>query len=167
MKNQNFTVTILVDQTPQEAFQAINNVRAWWSEDVAGNTDQLNSVFDYHYKDVHRCKMKIVERVPGQLVVWEVLDNYFSFTEDKSEWKGNRIVFDISEQNGKTTIRFTHEGLAPDYECYQVCHDAWTTYIKNSLRNLIATGKGQPNLKEAGEEAVNARIAQKWGLEGG
>ena len=79
MATSDFTTTILVDQTPKEAFDAINNVRRWWSEEVEGTTDKLNAEFDYHYKDVHICKMKIIEFVPEQKVVWLVLDNYFNF----------------------------------------------------------------------------------------
>ena len=41
MKNQNFTTTFSVDQTPEEAFAAINNVRGWWSGEIAGSTDKL------------------------------------------------------------------------------------------------------------------------------
>jgi hypothetical protein len=89
--------------------------------------------------------MKIIELVPGKKVVWEVLENYFKFTKDKSEWTGTKIIFDISTQGNKTQIRFTHLGLVPEYECFEVCRDGWSNYINNSLRNLISTGKGQPN----------------------
>ena len=145
MATPDITTTILVDQTPAAAFDAINNVRGWWSEEIEGPTGKLNDEFSYQYEDVHRCKMKLTEVIPGKKVVWLVLDNYFKFTKDKTEWTGTKIIFEIDELDNKTQIRFTHQGLVPEYECYEICRDAWSNYIQNSLRNLITTGKGQPN----------------------
>jgi hypothetical protein len=54
--NQNYTTTISVDQTPKAVFNAINNVRGWWSEEIKGRTDKLNEELTYYYKDMHRCK---------------------------------------------------------------------------------------------------------------
>jgi hypothetical protein len=161
MTTTDFSTTILVDQSPRDVFNAINNVRGWWSEQIEGGTSQLNDEFLYHYKEVHISKMKLVEVVPNKKVVWRVLNNHFSFTKDKSEWVGTHIIFEISEKDGKTQLRFTHEGLVPDYECYQVCFDAWTSYIQGSLKSLIATGKGKPNSKE---NELNAELVKKWNL---
>jgi hypothetical protein len=143
-----FNTTILVDESPKEVFDAINNVRCWWSENIEGGTEKLNDEFSYKYKDVHHCAMKLIEVLPDQKVVWLVMDNYFNFIKDQSEWKGTKIIFEISKKGGQTQMHFTHEGLTPAYECYQICFDAWTDYIQNSLRNLITTGKGTPNPKE-------------------
>jgi len=151
MKDQSFTTTLLVDQTPEAVFTAINNVRGWWSEEIEGSTDKLNEVFDYHYQDVHRCKMKIVELVPDQKVVWHVLDNFFNFTDDKTEWKDTQVVFEISKKGKQTQLRFTHVGLVPEYECYELCYDGWSNYINESLHSLITTGQGQPNTREGNE----------------
>lgn len=148
MKRQDFTTSIEVSQTPEVLFKAINNVRGWWSEAVEGSTDQLDGVFYYHYQDMHRCTIKVTELVPGEKVAWMVLDNYFQFTQDIHEWTGTSILFDISREGKQTTLRFTHKGLTPKYECYPICKDAWTTYIQSSLYNLITTGKGAPNTKE-------------------
>ena len=149
MQQQDFTVTLLTDHTAHDAFNAINNVRGWWSEEVKGGTDKLHDEFDYHYKDVHSCRMRITELVPDKKVVWLVLDNYFNFIKDQSEWKGNTIHFDISPEGNQTRIRFTHQGLVPAYECYEICFNAWTGYLQNSLLQLITTGKGKPNPKES------------------
>jgi uncharacterized protein YndB with AHSA1/START domain len=145
MKPTDFTTTLLVDQTPEEAFRAITNVRGWWSEEIEGPTDQLNTEFSYHYKDVHRCKMRIIEFIPNKKIVWHVLDNYFDFIQDQTEWKDTRISFEISRKGGQTEIIFTHIGLVPRYECFTVCSEAWSFYINDSLRNLITEGKGEPN----------------------
>jgi len=148
MTQGNYTATITVDQSPKEAFDVIRNVRGWWSEEITGSTEKLGDEFEYHYQNLHRCTMKLAELVPGKKVVWLVTDNFFSFTEDKTEWKNTRVVFDIAEKDGKTEIQFTHDGLVPAYECYKVCSDAWGSYIRGSLKSLIATGKGSPNAQE-------------------
>lgn len=148
MQDQSFTTTLLVDQSPKDAFDAITNVRGWWSEEVQGSTQKLDDEFTYRYNNVHSCRMKLIEVVPDTKVVWHVLDNHFSFTTDKSEWIGTKVIFDISQQDNKTQIRFTHLGLVPEYECHTACVNGWTQYIRNSLLNLITTGKGQPNARE-------------------
>ena len=45
MKNQNFTTTISVDQSPEEVFKAITNVRGWWSGGIEGDTGSLAAEF--------------------------------------------------------------------------------------------------------------------------
>jgi hypothetical protein len=154
MNDKNFTTSFTVAQGPEEVFAAINNVRGWWSEEIDGRTDKLGAEFSYHYQDVHRCTLKITEFVPGRKVVWHVVDNFFNFVKDKSEWIGTDIVFEIARKGDQTEVRFTHVGLVPAYECYDICEDAWSSYIKGSLRDLIATGKGRPNpIEEVVEKA--------------
>jgi hypothetical protein len=148
MKDQNFTATFTVEQSPKQVFDAINNVRGWWSENIEGSTTDLGDQWTYRYKDAHRCIMKISEMAPNKKIVWHVLDNYFSFTQDKTEWKGTDVVFEIAKKGDKTEVHFTHVGLVSAYECYDVCSNAWGSYVNGSLRNLIATGKGKPNPKE-------------------
>ena len=148
MENKDFTTTIKVDQSPLQAFEAVTNVRGWWSQEIEGGTSRLNDEFTYHYKDVHRSTMKLIEVIPDQRVVWLCTSNQFNFTNDKSEWIGTRVIFEISTKGDQTEIRFTHAGLVPTYECFDVCQNAWTNYIHTSLRNLISTGKGSPNPKE-------------------
>jgi len=149
MEQQDFTTSILVDQTPMEAFDAINNVRAWWPGEIEGNTTKLNDEFIYRYKKIHYSKQKLVEVIPGKKVVWLVTDSSLNFVENKTEWTGTKIIFEISEKNNKTQIRFTHQGLVPQYECFDSCSNAWGDIIKNGLRRLITEGKGQANLEKA------------------
>jgi hypothetical protein len=143
MATKDFTTTILVDQTPEEAFNAINKVRGWWTGEpgVEGNTDKLGDEFTYGYKDLHYSKQKVTELIPGKKIVWLITDSKLNFTKDKTEWTGTSIIFDISEKNNKTQIRFTHVGLVPAFECYSDCSNAWSSYINDSLWSFITKSK--------------------------
>src|ERR1035438_6774783 len=145
--NPGFTTTFSVAQTPHEAFTAFNNVRGWWSEGVEGGTDRLGDEFTYRYEDVHCCRIRLIEVVPDKKVVWLVLDNYFNFTKDEAEWTGTKIIFEASKKGDGTQVRFTHEGLVPAYECFDVSSKAGGSYVNGSLRSLITSGKGRPNQK--------------------
>ncbi len=151
MAGQSFTVAFSVDASPREVFDAVNDVRGWWSGEIEGRTDQLGAVFTYSYKTLHRSTQKITELVPGKRVVWHVVEGYLDFVKDKTEWKDTDIVFEIAAKDGRTELRFTHAGLVPAFECYGDCAGAWGFYVGESLRSLITTGRGRPNPKEAGE----------------
>jgi hypothetical protein len=148
MTDRSFTVAFTVDQSPDDVFAAVNDVRAWWSGEIEGDTDHLGGEFTYRYEDIHRSTQKITEFVPGKRVVWRVTDAYLSFVKDTDEWTGTDIVFDIALKGNRTELRFTHVGLEPDVECYDRCTPAWGFYITGSLRDLITTGQGEPNARE-------------------
>jgi len=145
MATQSFSSVFLVDQSPEEVFSAINNVRGWWSGQIEGATDELGAEFTYRYQDIHYSKQRITEFVPDKKVAWRVVDAYLNFTEDPNEWTGTEVTFEVSQHGAQTEVRFTHMGLVPNFECYEKCSSAWGFYINNSLRRLITTGEGEPN----------------------
>ena len=146
MNVHSYTTTIFVDATPERIFNAINDVRGWWSQNIEGKTDRAGEEFTFRGKDIHYSKIKVTELVPGRKIEWLVLDSYMNFIEDQSEWKDTRISFEISQDSDRAKVRFSHIGLVPAYECFDVCSNAWAFFIHDSLRNLITTGEGQPML---------------------
>jgi Activator of Hsp90 ATPase homolog 1-like protein len=148
MQEDSFTATFTVEQSPAEAFAAINNVRGWWSGEIDGRTDEPGAQFTYRYQDIHRSTQEITELIPGRRVAWHVLDSYLSFAADKTGWTGTDVTFDITAKETGTEVRFTHVGLVPHDECFDSCSSAWSFYISTSLRNLITTGAGAPNQRE-------------------
>jgi hypothetical protein len=145
MQNQPYTTTFLVNQTPEEVFDTINNVDAWWSGQIAGGTKRLGAEFTYQVPGAHYSQQKVTTFIPGKKVVWNVMDATLSFVKAKNEWKGTDIVFEIAKKGDQTEVSFTHQGLVPTFECYNGCSSGWDLLINGNLRRLIMTGEVQPS----------------------
>jgi hypothetical protein len=147
------------DQTPEAVFAAVLDPRSWWGEGIQGGTTDVGDEFVYEVPAVHRSRMRLSEVIPNERVVWQAVDNVITFTEDQTEWNGTEVHFDIAAQDdGRTALRFTHVGLVKDFECFDVCHKAWSFYITTSLRRLITTGVGLPNGYGEEVSAIEARM---------
>jgi hypothetical protein len=91
-----------------------------------------------------------------------VLDGYLNFTQDKTEWTGTDITFDISKKGDQTEVRFTHVGLVPEFECFDNCSNAWGLNRPGNCGDSFAwKGKSNVHTEEeanaAGEEAAAVR----------
>lgn len=146
-QNQNFGITFIVDQTPNQVFNAINNVRGWWSEELEGGSEKLNDEFIYRHKEFHYSKHRLIEVVPDKKVIWLTTDSKLTFVNKQNEWNGTKMIFEIAKQADKTKLVITHLGLIPAFECFDACSEGWTYYLQNSLLPLITTGKGNPDQK--------------------
>ncbi|MCO4292185.1 SRPBCC domain-containing protein [Solitalea sp. MAHUQ-68] len=150
MKTLDYHMNMTTDASAHEAFESINNVTKWWTDNLEGNSQKLNDEFTVRFfDDLHVSTQKVVEMIPDKKVVWLVSSSQLNFINNKQEWNGTKISFEISEKGGKTQIDFTHQGLIPEIECYNDCSNAWGEYLRDSLLSLINTGKGKPTPKDA------------------
>ncbi len=143
MKTSDFTTSIVVAKSTQEAFDAICNVAAWWQGQIKGGSRKLDDQFIYKMGDAHFSIQRVAEVIPGKKIVWIITESKLTFVKNKGEWTGTRLIFDIAEEGGKTKVTLTHRGLVPELECYDACSNAWTQLVQKSLSSLITTGKGE------------------------
>lgn len=147
MTDKSFTTSFVVDQTPEEVFNAVTDVRGWWSQGITGDTTKQDDEFEFEVPGVHYSKQKLIEVIPNKKIVWLITEANMTFLKDADEWVNTKVIFDITKEGDKTKLTFTHEGLVPEIECYNLCMPAWTQYVEGSLYKLVTTGEGTPNLE--------------------
>jgi len=143
MNQQNYQCSIAADFTPNEAFEAINQVNEWWVRDIEGSAEKLNDIFTVHFGETF-VTFKVTESIPGKKIVWDVADCYLPWLKDKTEWNGTSVVFEISSLADGTQVTMTHIGLVPEVECYNGCEAGWNKYFKGSLFKLLTEHAGVP-----------------------
>ena len=147
MDKKNFQCSISANINANEAIKRINNVPEWWGIYFSGNSKKQNDKFIVKMGGDSFFNFTLEELIPDKRVVWLVTDCYMPWYSDKNEWTNTKLIFDISENNGVTTLNFTHEGLTPEVECYNDCETGWTHWITTSLLSYFTTGKGETKNK--------------------
>ena len=142
-----YHAAIVVNVSPLQATEAINQVKLWWTENTEGSTNKLNDLFKVTFGETFS-RFKITEMIPGEKINWLVLDCNLHWMNNKKEWKDTNILWEISSSNNSTRIDMTHIGLEPGIECFEDCTKGWNHYVKESLYKLITEGKGVPDHKD-------------------
>lgn len=144
MKQPDYSSMIVANITAEEAFDRISRVSEWWTKNVTGasaeNVDRFTVRFGETFVD-----FQVAEIIPHEKIVWQVLDCNLHWIQDKTEWKDTKIVWELSHENGTTTVTMTHLGLAPGIECYESCRTGWNFYVTESLQRLLVENKGMPD----------------------
>jgi len=55
----------------------------------------------------------------------------------RQEWLNTILQFQISEERNITSIKFTHKGLLPELECFEVCKNGWDYFFLKSLKKYL------------------------------
>jgi hypothetical protein len=112
----------------------------------------LNDEFIIHHPNQHYSKQKLIEVVPNEKVVWLVTDSTLHWLQnDKHEWTNTKMIFEITPKGNETLLRFTHDGLDPDKECYSMCQQGWSLIIKEWLFHFITVGTPSGEMSKAAE----------------
>jgi uncharacterized protein YndB with AHSA1/START domain len=142
METNNFNISISAKISADEAIRKISNVPGWWGVTFSGNSEKQNDEFVIKMGGDSFFDFNVAELIPGKRIVWAITDCNMPWYSDKKEWANTRLIFDINEKEGTTTVNFTHDGLTPEVECYKDCVPGWTHWIKTSLFSYFTTGNG-------------------------
>ena len=139
--NRDFTFQFLSSKSAKEIFPMLLYVKSWWKgfygENIQGESNEVGDEFTFFAGDgVHISKQKLIEKRPNKKLAWQVIESNLSFLNDKKEWDDTIISFSLEDVEKGTKVKFTHQGLMPEIECYEDCSLAWTNYLKNLEINL-------------------------------
>ncbi len=143
MENKNdFNSRISAKISAGDAIKKISNVTDWWGINFSGSSEKQNDKFIVKMGGDSFFNFTVAELVPGKKIAWLVTDCNMPWYSGKKEWANTKLIFNLSENDGVTTVNFVHEGLTPGLECYKDCNKGWTHWIQTSLFSYFTTGKG-------------------------
>ena len=126
-----------INAPKQEVFTAISSIEGlsnWWTTQTEGNTT-IGSNIQFNFGTFKGPEMKVIELKLNKRLVWECVSS-------EHGWLGHRFIFSLDENEGKTRVRFSHEGWEDNGDFYAGCNFSWGRYME-SLRQYCQTGKGQ------------------------
>jgi hypothetical protein len=144
MQQHDYYSILTANIPPKEALEKISRVNEWWSTQVEGSFSRPGDIFTVRFQNGDWYQIKIDALIPGQKLVWNVIDAEQTWHEESKEWAGTKILWEISPERDGSNVRLTHLGLIPEFECYGKCSRSWDWLMQKSITGLLTEGKGLP-----------------------
>ena len=142
MEKNDFHCSISAMISPNEATEKISKVPDWWGITFSGSSEKQHDKFTVKMGGESFFNFTVTEFIAGKRIAWLITDCNMPWYSDKKEWANTKIIFDLAGNNDLTELRFTHEGLTSELECYKDCAPGWTHWIKTSLFSYFTKGEG-------------------------
>jgi uncharacterized protein YndB with AHSA1/START domain len=116
-----------------KALSTIEGLSNWWTVQTSGNTTK-DGIIQFRFGEIGP-DMKVTELITGEKIVWECVASPFG-------WVGHTFTFILDDNDGKTRVRFSHDGWTEQDDFHASCNFTWGRYME-SLRQYCQTGKGE------------------------
>lgn len=124
-----------VNATPEKVLNTIASavgISTWWSQETDGEPD-LGNIYTLDFvggfiwrTEVTRC----VRDAKFELTLIESMDN----------WLGSKVGFDLTPDDGNTSVDFVHSGWSGASERYRSSCYCWSTYLR-LMKKYAETGE--------------------------
>jgi uncharacterized protein YndB with AHSA1/START domain len=126
-----------IDTEQEKVFNALTTIEGlknWWTVLTEGDT-ALNGEIQFNFGAYIGPKMKVSTMAANQKLVWTCITS-------EHGWRDHTFTFDLDQNDGKTRIRFCHDGWDEQGDFYAECNFSWGRYLE-SLRQYCQTGMGE------------------------
>ncbi len=114
-----------------DMFATPEGLDAWWTASSQG-TPVLGTEYQLWFGPEYDWRARVTACEPAKLFELEL-------TTAMHDWLGTRVRAELAEEDGVTTIRFSHAGWPSDTEHYRVSTFCWAMYLRH-LRRHVESG---------------------------
>lgn len=112
---------IEINVSAEKVYEAITTqkgLRSWWTRDSV-TEPRVGSIAEFGFNDrAALFRMRIDELTPPKRIVWYCLG-------DDEEWKGTRLIWDISPKEEGTTLHLLHAYWRSPSSWFATCNTTW------------------------------------------
>lgn len=126
-----------INSPKEKVFKSLTNsneLSKWYTTVVKGEF-KLNEIITFEFVNFAEFKFKVIALTQNESVHLKVV-------ESKFDNLGHIMKYDLDENNGKTRVRFTHDGFEEMDDFYANMNYSSAKYLE-SLRQYCQTGKGE------------------------
>jgi len=127
-----------INSPKEKVFKALTNsneLSKWYTTVVKGEF-KLNEIISFEFVNFAEFKFKVIALTQNESVHLKVVESTFD------NFLGHIMKYDLDENNGKTRVRFTHDGFEEMDDFYANMNYSSAKYLE-SLRQYCQTGKGE------------------------
>ncbi|MDW3652831.1 MAG: hypothetical protein R8P61_37475 [Bacteroidia bacterium] len=117
----------------------------WWGKQDKG-IEGVGTIFTVSWGEPWY-QFKVIKFIQDQEMIWECIDanqKIKGLTGVEKEWVGTKVHWKLEGlSENQSRLIFQHEGLVPDFLCFNFCSSTWEHFLKDSLRNYLETEKSE------------------------
>ena len=138
---ENYEHTITVKVSPRHVFDALTKeMSAWWTE-MTSTVDKIGDRTTAKFEDGTTWSFEVIKLEENKLLELRCYDaNHIhpvTTPEMRTEWKNTILRFKITEKGGITHVHFTHIGLTPEINCYDICNSGWNHFFGAAFKAYL------------------------------
>jgi uncharacterized protein YndB with AHSA1/START domain len=126
--DNSYTKTLTVAATPEEVFAALtepDQVTAWWSAKSTTGSGRAGGQLQITFGAEPRpTVIRVLAADRPDVVVWEVTASPLV-----PDWEGTQPTFTMATTHNSCRLNFTHYGLIPTLECFEMCNVDWGRFL--------------------------------------
>ncbi|MGH1366346.1 MAG: hypothetical protein ACRBF0_22490 [Calditrichia bacterium] len=139
-KQLGYKTSVIIKANQRSVFEGLTkHIDSWWGKTdrpVSGLSDEFTVSWGEPWY-----RFKVIDFKPDEKISWECIDSrqiISGLQGVEKEWVGTKQHWDVKRMDAETVeVSFYHEGLVPDFICYDVCSRTWGSYIATHLKSFL------------------------------